>query len=113
MDPGLDGSQENDGDHITEKPYQVRFLPTYMSYLLMLSLEQTAIAGVVKHEVNCNPVENAEYAQLVAERARQASKPKRGTVMLKGDVSMMSSNLLQPGTLGKGGDFRSFTVSQL
>ena len=64
----------------------------------------------MKHEINCLPVENAEYARIMAQRNAEASKPKRETKFL-GDLGVHQANLLAPGTLGSNASFADFIVS--
>jgi len=45
------------------------------------------------------------------ERTKRLSKPKAKTQFITGPVSGHGGNVLAPGTLGKSGDFSSFTVS--
>ncbi|KAI9809049.1 MAG: hypothetical protein M1825_002338 [Sarcosagium campestre] len=69
--------------------------------------KQTALRGVVKHEVNCVPIESEAYNRVMEERARQAAKPARETQLLPG-IGPNPGNLLAPGTLGTAGGFGSF-----
>jgi hypothetical protein len=62
-------------------------------------------------EINCLPVENAEYHRIIDERTKQLLKPKATTQFIAGPISGHGGNMLAPGTLGKSGDFSSFTVS--
>ena len=75
-----------------------------------MCLEHTALAGAIKHEINCLPIENEEYTRLMAEKALQDAKPKKETKFLSG-MGSNPSNLLAPGTLGASGDFGGFIVS--
>ena len=75
----------------------------------MASAEYTALAGVIKCEINCLPVENEEYAHIMAQRTAAAAKPKRETRFLA-DLRPNPGNLLAPGTLGSNGYFESFIV---
>lgn len=72
--------------------------------------ENTALAGQIRMELNCLPVENAEYRRIMDRRAKQAMKPKRETKLLTGVISSHGGNLLAPGTLGSGGSFETFIV---
>lgn len=67
--------------------------------------------GQVQTEINCLPVENAEYQRTMEQRTKQAIKPKRETKLLTGIVSGYGGNLLAPGTLGSSGSFDTFIVS--
>lgn len=64
-------------------------------------------------EVNCLPVENAEYRRVMDRRARQAMKPKRETKLLTGIMSSHGGNLLAPGTIGSSGNFNTFIVRDM
>ncbi|KAI9740363.1 MAG: hypothetical protein M1834_004942 [Cirrosporium novae-zelandiae] len=70
--------------------------------------KQTAIAGSVKTELNCIPVENSEYMRLFSVLHNQAVKPKRQTQFLAGKVGTHGGNLLNPGTIGTGASFDNF-----
>lgn len=72
--------------------------------------EQTVLAGVVKHEINCLPIENEEYTRIMAARNAKAAKPKREIKFLS-DIGANPGNLLAPGTLGSTGNFADFIVS--
>lgn len=74
-------------------------------------VENTALVGQIKMEVNCLPVENAEYRRVMDQRTQQAMKPKRETKLLTGVISSHGGNLLAPGTLGSSGSFDTFIVS--
>ncbi len=73
-------------------------------------VERTALAGMITMEINCLPVENAEYRRIMDRRAEQAMKPKRETKLLTGIISSHGGNLLAPGTLGSSGNFNTFIV---
>lgn len=73
-------------------------------------VEHTALVGQVNMEINCLPVENAEYRRIMDRRTRQAVKPKRETKLLTGIISSHGGNLLAPGTLGSSGNFDTFIV---
>ncbi|MCJ1251569.1 hypothetical protein MMC30_008804 [Trapelia coarctata] len=79
------------------QPYYKRAVP-----------KKTALAGQVRREINCRPVENQEYRQLMDERAREALKSRPATQVLGGRASTLGGNLLQPGTLGAPGTFNNF-----
>lgn len=72
------------------------------------SLEQTTLAGHVRRELNCLPVENKEYRQVLEERTRQAMKPKAKTQYLHGDVQ--AHGISEPGTIGLTDSFGTFIV---
>lgn len=73
-------------------------------------VEKTAMVGFVYKEINCLPVENEEYRQVMDERTRQSMKPKRETKLMSGPVAAHAGNLLAPGTLGTPGNFETFIV---
>ena len=73
-------------------------------------VENTALIGQVQMELNCLPVENAEYRRIMDRRTRQELKPKRETKLLTGVISSHGGNLLAPGTLGSSGNFDTFIV---
>lgn len=77
---------------------------------LIFCVENTALAGKIKMELNCLPVENAEYRRVMDKRAKQAMKPKRETQLLTSLISSHGGNLLAPGTLGAAGSFDTFIV---
>ncbi|KAI9713310.1 MAG: hypothetical protein M1812_006669 [Candelaria pacifica] len=70
--------------------------------------KQTTLAGHVRRELNCLPVENKEYRQVIEERTRQAMKPKPKTQFLDGDVQPHTGNILEAGTGGMTGNFGTF-----
>ncbi|KAI9765705.1 MAG: hypothetical protein M1835_007329 [Candelina submexicana] len=70
--------------------------------------KQTTLAGHVRRELNCLPVENKEYRRVIEERTRQAMKPKPKTQFLDGDVQTHAGNVLEPGTIGMAGRFENF-----
>ncbi|KAI9746846.1 MAG: hypothetical protein M1815_004961 [Lichina confinis] len=90
----------------TKKPKWNRFKRWQPFYRRSIP-KHTALAGIVKHEINCLPVENAEYARIMAERNAEAAKPKRETKFL-GDLGVHQANLLAPGTLGSNASFADF-----
>ncbi|KAI9848631.1 MAG: hypothetical protein M1838_000470 [Thelocarpon superellum] len=68
--------------------------------------KHTALAGLVKHEMSCVPLDLEQERRYVDGKAKASSKP-RETVFLEG-VGPVAGNLLDPGTLGSGSNFRSF-----
>jgi len=58
--------------------------------------KHTAIAGRVRDEFNCLPVENAEYQRISEARAREAFKPKRETKF----IPKVTGKMLQPKNIG-------------
>ena len=88
-----------------------------LEYTLMLTslvlIEKTAVAGRVKSEVNCLPVENDEYRQVMDQRTKQEMKPSRETQVLSGPASSHGGNVLYPGSLGTSGNFNDFIVSSI
>lgn len=81
--------------------------PDGFRLIRLFPLENTALAGIIKHEINCLPVENAEYARIMAERNAEAAKPKRETKFL-GNVGANPSSV---GMLGTNANFADFIVS--
>ena len=73
-------------------------------------IEKTAIAGQVRTEINCLPVENDEYRQVMDKRAKQATKPKKETQIMPGHIPSNVNNVIIPGTLGTNGSFGTFIV---
>ncbi|KAI9787375.1 MAG: hypothetical protein M1816_007508 [Peltula sp. TS41687] len=69
--------------------------------------KQTSLAGIVKHEINCLPVENDEYKRIRHERALKSFQPKAQTKFLT-DANSNPGSLLAPGTLGGAGNFKDF-----
>ena len=78
--------------------------------MITFVVEKTSLAGKVHRELNCFPVENQEYRELMDERTRQAITAKRETQLLTGLASSHAGNLLAPGTLGAPGNFNNFIV---
>ncbi|KAI9651927.1 MAG: hypothetical protein M1829_002104 [Trizodia sp. TS-e1964] len=70
--------------------------------------QNTKIEGTVTTEINCLPLENEEYSQLMVERTKLAAKPKRETKYLKHNIHTTAGDLLAPGTLGGAGNFGAF-----
>ena len=102
----------NDGILIREERY-----PVGQSLTLNVSgvkadivSEQTAIVGCVQKDLNCLPVENAQYQRYIAEKNRNLLKADRGTVIVS-DLNSASGNLLAPGTSTALNKFTNFTVS--
>jgi len=82
--------------------------PRYQPYLRKPIPKQTSLVGAVKHEVNCLPVENAEFSKIMAERNREAMRPKVKTVVIPIKDLKGESNIYVPGTLGSTGPNTSF-----
>lgn len=62
----------------------------------------------MRTEINCLPVENAEYEQITDHQASLlALRPKQKIKVLE---DLPSGSLLNPGTMGVAGDFRNFIV---
>ncbi len=70
-------------------------------------IEQTNLAGQVRTEVNCLPVENNEFQQYVfrEQRRRENAKPKI-QMMKDGD----NNNVVIPGNLASSGQFGDLIV---
>lgn len=67
------------------------------------------MAGQVQTEINCLPVENTEYRQLMDLKNREAMKPRRETKFL--DAIVPGHGAGNPGMLGSTGNFDTFIVS--
>ena len=67
------------------------------------------MAGQVQTEINCLPVENTEYRQLMDLKNKEAMKPKRETKFL--DAIVPGHGAGNPGMLGSAGNFHTFIVS--
>ena len=59
-------------------------------------------------EINCQPVENEEYHRISNQRALLALRPRQKTQLLDNKVT---TNNLQPGTIGTAGNFANLVVS--
>ena len=71
--------------------------------------EQTALVGQIHQEINCLPVDNPNYKQVMERRAREAERKKRRKSMLEpGLVSATGGATLAS---GPGVAFDSFIVS--
>ena len=75
----------------TEGPSQVRNLIQGRALGIADSrVEQTALVGQVQTEINCLPVENAEYKRTMDARAKiEMSKPRRQTKQVEGTEGSM------------------------
>lgn len=105
-------TKREDGNRTFERLSQVSSRLCEAKWLVVNAMaEKTALAGQIQKEVNCLPVENTEYRQIMDRRAQQSMKPKRETKLLTGVVSSHGGNLLAPGTLGSSGNFDRFIVS--
>lgn len=76
-------------------------------------VERTAIAGKVKHEINCVPVENEETKYLLAVMATETMKPKHVTKFINADLESGHAGYVQPGTFGAMNAMQGFIVSNL
>ena len=70
--------------------------------------KQTSISGQARTELNCQPVENAEYQRIMDERTREAFRNRKQTQLIDGVVAGGAGNILNPGALGSNVDFTSF-----
>lgn len=70
--------------------------------------KKTAIAGTIKHEVNCIAVENEETNRILEERTLEAMRPKKHTKYIEEDVNGLSAGYIQAGSLGAVSSFSSF-----
>lgn len=74
--------------------------------------KQTALAGHIKTELNCLPVENADYERIMKQRQKLALalKPKQEIQYLDhNNMAGGGGNILAPGLLGAAGELKSFT----
>ena len=75
--------------------------------LTLSTAEQTALAGHVRTEINCLPVENKDYVQYMKRRAKEESESRPKIHVLNASVG---GNTLQPGILGATVDTSAFIV---
>ena len=78
--------------------------------LILATAEQTALAGQIRTEINCLPVENKEYVEYMKRRAKKESESRPKIHVLNASVG---GNTLQPGILGATVDTSAFIVRQL
>lgn len=74
------------------------------------SLEQTNLAGQVRTEINCLPVENQEHQEYLEKLAFETLNKRPKTQFIENPLAASGGSLLNPGVLGPGGNFGSFTV---
>ena len=70
--------------------------------------KHTTLNGQVQTELNCLPVENAEYQRIMEERTRLTLRPRKETHFMEGVVAGGGGSILNPGTLGANADLKSF-----
>ena len=75
--------------------------------------EQTNLAGQVRTEINCLPVENEEHQQYLEKLAFEALNKKPKTRFIDNPLTLSGGSLLNPGVLGPAGNFSNFTVGLL
>lgn len=75
--------------------------------LILAAAEQTALAGQVRTEINCLPVENKGYVEYMRRRAKEESESRPKIHVLNASVG---GNTLQPGILGASVDTSAFIV---
>jgi transcription initiation factor TFIIF subunit beta len=80
----------------------------YQPYIRKPIPKQTALTGAVKHEVSCYPVENAEFMRIMAQRNRDALKPKHQTMFVPMQKIKDAQKMMAPGTLGGSGGMENF-----
>lgn len=86
-------------------------IPLRKSTELTLAIaEQTALAGQVRTEINCLPVENKDYDEYMKRRTKEESESKPKIHVLNASVG---GNTLQPGILGATVDTSAFIVRVL
>lgn len=94
-----------------EGVYQVRRKPSPSCINITdytIFSEQTALAGRIQKEVNCLPVDNADYKRIMDARAREAEKRvKPKTDYRPGLVAAAAGTAIVPGA---GSGFNSFIV---
>lgn len=78
--------------------------------LIHLSPEQTNLAGQVRTEINCLPVENQEHQEYLEKLAFETLNKRPKTQFIENPLAASGGSLLNPGVLGPGGNFGSFTV---
>lgn len=76
-------------------------------------IEQTNLAGQVKTEVNCLPVENQEHQQYMESVTFKALDTKPKIRISNNALAASGGNLLNSGVLGPPSNISSFTVSLL
>lgn len=75
--------------------------------------EQTNLAGQVKIEINCLPVENQEHQRYMENVMFKALDSKPKLKISDNALAASGGNLLNPGVLGAAGNIGGFTVSHL
>lgn len=95
-------------DYNFRKAIPSECIPLYKCTKLKLVIaEQTALAGQVRTEINCLPVENKDYVEYMRRRAKEESESKPKIHVLNASVG---GNTLQPGILGATVDTSAFIV---
>ncbi|PMD26592.1 hypothetical protein NA56DRAFT_654403 [Hyaloscypha hepaticicola] len=91
---------------MSKQPYDPnkRFQPYYRKAIP----KRTTLAGRVAHEVNCIAVDNPETERLLAMRTLEAMRPKKFTKFINEDLSVISSDFIQPGTISAQNAFQTF-----
>lgn len=82
------------------------------NYAYLVSIEKTALAGKVKTEVCCLPVENDDFRQVMGERNIKESKPLRETLLISGHGTSSANNVFDPAISPSTGSLSNFIVSQ-
>ena len=72
--------------------------------------EQTNLAGQVRTEINCLPVENQEHQEYLEKLAFEILNKRPKTQFIDNPLAASGGSLLNPGVLGPAGNFGSFTV---
>jgi len=80
-----------------------RFQPYYRRAIP----KKTTLLGQVAHEVNCVAVLSEEAEAILAERTREAMRPKVGTMYMQND-QLSERGFIQPGTVRSSGAFTGF-----
>ena len=95
-------------EHNFRRAIPSKYTPQRKSTRLTLATaEQTALAGEVRTEINCLPVENSDYMEYIKRRTKEESESKPKIHVLNASVG---GNTLQPGILGATVDTSAFIV---
>ncbi|KAI9794308.1 MAG: hypothetical protein M1833_000399 [Piccolia ochrophora] len=95
------------GENVSSTQARVEKGKRWQPYFRRAIPKQTALAGVVKHEVKCTPVEVEGSRRVMEEMNKQAAKPKAETLFVP-DLTMIKDTILVPGTLEASGRFGGF-----
>lgn len=73
--------------------------------------KQTNLAGQVRTEINCLPVENQEHQEYLEKLAFETLNKRPKTQFIENPLAASGGSLLNPGVLGPAGNFGSFTTN--